>query len=158
MATFRPKNVSIEAYIWDGISFDVGVPEWVLSAPTRQITIDGLNHLFCGNINSPGWLHPGGYIAKCPIRRIISLSPQEICLFWEEVKPQFNYSGKAHVNADLCEWDPVKGAAAIDGEETACKNYVSFVVGRDGNFRLCEMCAELPAFKRFKKVPIDGSL
>lgn len=52
-----------------------------------------------------------------------------------------------------CEWDPdLKKPARA---ESGCKRSAVFGVGTGrNNFHLCESCAALPRFKRFKKRPL----
>lgn len=51
--------------------------------------------------------------------------------------------------ADRCEWNPRDGCAAIGDD--GCKNEAKVSVGANGFWHLCEDCAELPFFRRFKK-------
>ena len=54
---------------------------------------------------------------------------------------------------DPCEWNPIAKTAAsamslvVPGD---CPNEAAFVVGADGQWRLCASCAALPEFKRFR--------
>lgn len=54
---------------------------------------------------------------------------------------------------DECEWNPEKSRAKYYGEP--CPNEATTIVGADGRWRLCDFCAALPAFKRFRsRIPI----
>lgn len=54
-----------------------------------------------------------------------------------------------------CEWDPDKGKAAFVGE--GCMKPATTVVGRGKNWHLCDSCAALPRFARYKvRVPLRG--
>ena len=48
---------------------------------------------------------------------------------------------------DPCEWSPRDGRAAYADEVHA---KADVIVGADGQWRLCESCAALPHFKRFR--------
>ena len=59
---------------------------------------------------------------------------------------------------DLCEWDPRRNAPAQGipvpgGYEgyTGCKARATMFVGANGAWRLCDGCAALPRFKRYRK-------
>jgi len=54
----------------------------------------------------------------------------------------------SQVEAEACEWDPDTGEAAVVGG--GCKNPATVVLGAVGEWHLCESCAALPVFKRFK--------
>jgi hypothetical protein len=57
----------------------------------------------------------------------------------------------------LCEWDPVRGEPAnyFDHgewvEHLGCDNQSTLSVGANGKWHLCESCAALPEFKRYRK-------
>lgn len=62
----------------------------------------------------------------------------------------------------LCEWDPEHSRPAQitfsnpngclkTEEHHGCQNEARISVGRDGKWHLCEMCAALPVFDKFKK-------
>lgn len=59
---------------------------------------------------------------------------------------------KEYQDADRCEWDPKKGEpAVIRGKvRVGCLNEATLVVGHNGRWFLCDSCAKLPAFNRFK--------
>lgn len=52
------------------------------------------------------------------------------------------------VMMDPCEWNPEENRAAFENE---CHDHATVIVGADGDWRLCEKCAALPEFKRFRK-------
>jgi hypothetical protein len=56
---------------------------------------------------------------------------------------------------DMCEWDPEESQPAryIPGTDQhwGCPNDAEIIVGAKGQWRLCESCAALPEFKRFRK-------
>lgn len=47
---------------------------------------------------------------------------------------------------DPCEWDPDKDTDGVVGQEHAP---AAVLVGANGEWRLCESCAELPRFARY---------
>lgn len=64
-------------------------------------------------------------------------------------------------HSDLCEWDPERDRASqgdpVYGDPalkwrnyTGCPNLADVIVGADGKWRLCESCAALPTFKRWR--------
>jgi hypothetical protein len=56
--------------------------------------------------------------------------------------------------SERCEWDPDRDSAAEESD--GCRNEATLSVGADGNWHLCESCAALPAFDRYRKrVPLD---
>ena len=56
---------------------------------------------------------------------------------------------------DNCEWNPSENRAAYDIDDHYLNTPARVIVGADGQWRLCESCAALPRFKRFRKrVPI----
>lgn len=73
----------------------------------------------------------------------------------------------------LCEWDPEKNAPAVeqrsiaisggmstysDGWEriSGCQREATLSVGANGEWHLCEKCAALPAFKRYRnRAPVS---
>ena len=55
---------------------------------------------------------------------------------------------------DPCEWNPDKNRACYFDEAHA---EADFIVGANGQWRLCKKCAALPKFKRFKKTKIRHS-
>ena len=50
---------------------------------------------------------------------------------------------------NTCEWDPETKDAAYTG--AGCTNEATVCVGAQGNWHLCDECAALPEFKRFRK-------
>jgi hypothetical protein len=56
---------------------------------------------------------------------------------------------------DLCEWDPEENQPARyipDTEQSwGCPNDAALIVGANGQWRLCESCAALPKFNRFRR-------
>lgn len=50
-----------------------------------------------------------------------------------------------------CEWNPATGTAANMDDPT---HGVATVSVGDGKWHLCESCAALPQFKRYKKMPL----
>lgn len=55
-----------------------------------------------------------------------------------------------------CEYNPRQGRAKYEGEP--CHNEATVSVGADGKWHLCESCAALPDFKRFRsRRPIKPS-
>jgi hypothetical protein len=53
-----------------------------------------------------------------------------------------------HIYADPCEWNPVEGQPAYDNEVHA---RAAVIVGANGKWRLCESCAALPEFAKYRK-------
>lgn len=60
---------------------------------------------------------------------------------------------------EMCEWDPVHNKPAEGKKKNGvwvifhgCCNPATFVIGANGKWHLCEWCAALPAFKKFRKV------
>jgi hypothetical protein len=60
--------------------------------------------------------------------------------------------------ADPCEWDPARnrpnrGLRQSDGRFVAegCQHEAEFIVGWNGQWRLCASCARLPFFSRFRR-------
>lgn len=52
---------------------------------------------------------------------------------------------------ETCEWNPVEKRGAYTGNDSgACKRVARICVGASGTWHLCETCAALPEFKRFK--------
>jgi hypothetical protein len=47
-----------------------------------------------------------------------------------------------------CEWDPEAGQGRYEGE--GCPNPATVAVRHQGIWRLCDSCAALPRFKRYK--------
>lgn len=47
-----------------------------------------------------------------------------------------------------CEWDPEKNDFA-ESEYGGCLKQAVWSIGQNGHAHLCEVCAELPRFKRF---------
>lgn len=54
-------------------------------------------------------------------------------------------------STELCEWDPARERPALDDPRQGCLNEATVCVGRDGLWHLCESCADLPYFKRYKR-------
>lgn len=50
---------------------------------------------------------------------------------------------------DGCEWSPKHGRATFDNERHHLTCRATTIVGAKGQWRLCDSCAALPAFKRF---------
>jgi hypothetical protein len=51
---------------------------------------------------------------------------------------------------DGCEYNPVRAEAAIDGDEHNSTVPAAWIVGHNGTWRLCEACAALPIFAKFR--------
>ena len=58
---------------------------------------------------------------------------------------------KTLILAEECEWNPEMNRAKYEGE--SCHNQAVFVLG-NGKWHLCQYCADLENFKRFKKKPL----
>ena len=52
---------------------------------------------------------------------------------------------------DGCEFDPVRGEAAFDGDSHNATVPAVWIVGGNGQWRLCDSCAALPRFAKFRK-------
>ena len=52
---------------------------------------------------------------------------------------------------DGCEWSPTKGEAAYDNDPHWLASKAAWIVGAGGKWRLCEDCAQLPEFKRYRR-------
>ena len=50
--------------------------------------------------------------------------------------------------AELCDWDPKRDIPAWGDD--GCKNPAVWSVGVKENWHLCETCAALPQFKKFR--------
>ncbi|MGI9492181.1 MAG: hypothetical protein ACR2QF_07270 [Geminicoccaceae bacterium] len=50
---------------------------------------------------------------------------------------------------DFCEWEPRWNRAA--DFDDGCTNQAVWLVGSNGQWRLCDSCASLPKFKAFRK-------
>ena len=70
----------------------------------------------------------------------------------EEIIPKTDYS------IDLCEWNPeTNNESEVIFENNryfhhGCPNFAQKLVGANGDYRLCNNCAALPKFKRFRKI------
>ncbi len=53
-----------------------------------------------------------------------------------------------------CEWNPDAGKPSYGDDDHHVTTPATVCVGRDGLWHLCALCAELPQFKRFKKIPL----
>lgn len=52
---------------------------------------------------------------------------------------------------ETCEWHPIEKRAANSGNDPgSCTRIARVCVGKNGAWHLCERCAVLPEFKRFK--------
>ena len=51
--------------------------------------------------------------------------------------------------SERCEYNPEKRRARFEGEP--CRNLSEWVVGANGQWRLCGECSHLPAFNRFRR-------
>ena len=51
-----------------------------------------------------------------------------------------------------CEWDPERNRPSYRGEDSHA--VAVLVVGGKGQWHLCESCADLPKFRRFKRQPL----
>ena len=51
---------------------------------------------------------------------------------------------------DGCEWNPTEERASWSGDVHFDATPAAVIVGADGQWRLCESCAALPHFARFK--------
>lgn len=56
---------------------------------------------------------------------------------------------EARIKASPCEWDPERNDKARSIDEAHAEATIS--VGANGQWHLCESCAALPEFKRFRK-------
>jgi len=58
------------------------------------------------------------------------------------------------IDFQLCEWDPNSNAPAtsLDGgaEYIGCGNPATVCLGANGRWHLCDSCAALPQFSRFR--------
>ena len=63
---------------------------------------------------------------------------------------------KASPTVELCEYNPVAGNASYGGQmEGDCLNEATVCLGNNPSWHLCESCAGLPRFKRFRRrVPL----
>ena len=63
------------------------------------------------------------------------------------------------MSADKCEWNPTLSCAASEPERfTDCQNDAVISLGQTGAWHLCESCAALPRFARYRKRSrINGS-
>lgn len=53
-----------------------------------------------------------------------------------------------------CEWNPNKNAPAAGDD--GCRNDATVCVGADGQWHLCDECAELPRFARYRvRTPLN---
>lgn len=55
---------------------------------------------------------------------------------------------------ELCEWDPERDEPALQspgGARFGCRRPATVSVGADGRWHLCDSCAALPEFKRYRK-------
>lgn len=62
---------------------------------------------------------------------------------------------------DFCEWNPAEGEpstyAHINGplpkkiDYYGCQNTSTQIIGHNGKWRLCDSCAALPEFKKYRK-------
>lgn len=50
---------------------------------------------------------------------------------------------------DGCEWNPKTNSSTLKSEDSHAP--ADWLLGKDGDWRLCESCAALPEFKRLKK-------
>lgn len=62
---------------------------------------------------------------------------------------------------DGCEWSPTRGEAAYSDDPHWLDRSVkaAWIVGAGGKWRLCEGCAALPEFKRFRsrvRIPTES--
>lgn len=55
---------------------------------------------------------------------------------------------------ERCEYDPETGDAAEEG--AGCDRPAVVVVGAMGQWHLCEQCAALPAFRRYRSRVLRG--
>lgn len=51
---------------------------------------------------------------------------------------------------DGCEWDPSTNKPATVGSAHSVTTPATLIVGAQGNWRLCEECAALPRFRRYR--------
>jgi len=59
---------------------------------------------------------------------------------------------------DGCEWNPQESRAALESDDHFQRVAAEVVVGADGQWRLCQSCANLPRFARFRtwtEIPRD---
>lgn len=52
---------------------------------------------------------------------------------------------------DGCEWNPGADRPARAGDAHNSTTPAALLVGADGNWRLCALCAALPRFRRFRR-------
>lgn len=63
---------------------------------------------------------------------------------------------------ELCEWNPIDDKPAeylssVADSRTGCKNEATVCVGVKVNWHLCQSCAGLPAFNKYRaRVPLLG--
>lgn len=72
----------------------------------------------------------------------------------------FDHSRAIAYKAGICEWDPVTDSPAMVNRNkyTGCGGNASLAVGtaHGNNYHVCESCANLKRFARFKKRPLNG--
>jgi len=68
-----------------------------------------------------------------------------------EARASCALDGETICEPERCEWNPVTHAGAFDPPTpTDCKNAATVVLGRRGEWHVCETCAADPSFKRFR--------
>lgn len=85
-------------------------------------------------------------IAQTIIVDSVTITPVRSAAEAEAIAEQM--MGMSHYEATRCEYDPEAGHPAEIGH--GCRNEATVSLGR-GKWHLCEPCAALPAFKRFRK-------
>lgn len=51
---------------------------------------------------------------------------------------------------DGCEWNPLRNSAAFSWDEHTRTTQAEWLVGANGQWRLCDRCSKLWAFRRFR--------
>ena len=56
-------------------------------------------------------------------------------------------------HVELCEWDPEHSKPGYTGQgvHIGCQNPATWSIGKYPNWHLCDSCAALPEFKRYRK-------
>lgn len=67
------------------------------------------------------------------------------------VCPAWLATGVAHKHWNGCEWDPARDALAYAHDAHHGLNLATWIVGANGNYRLCDSCAALPTFQRYRR-------
>lgn len=59
----------------------------------------------------------------------------------------FCKSNKHECPSDTCEWNPTENRLSYCSEH---HEKATWVIGAKGQYRLCDVCANLPRFKRYR--------